>query len=529
MPAKVLFIGLDAGSAALIHRFVNEGSMPTFARLERDGVLCRLESPLRTLPGAVWPEISTGISCGKMAEFYHPGQLRTGESRIRPLTGPDTDPERYFWTKASRAGRAVAVMDMPQTAIAQDFNGVQLCEWGLHDRNFMISSHPPELLGELRARHGDHPVQGRACDTLASLDGHGVLLDSLLDGCRRKADLLLDVMDRGDWDLFACVFGETHCGGHQFWHLLDKSHPQHPADAPQRMRDAMKLLYSAVDEGMGRVIERAGPGATVIALASHGIGPYVGGPQLLPEVLSRLGMASVQDTPARRRLRALHGQARYLPYGIKRLLRKATGIPVLHRAQAGIGALLDPFVSPGTRAGAVKNNRCGAIRLNLKGREPFGAVTPGAEAAALVAELRAELMALTLPGTDKPIIDSIVSAEEAFGPGHHPDVPDLMIRFRADIGRIEACWSPRVGTVAIPINSPGYPRTGDHVPNTRMWAAGPGVAAGQRLPDGSVLDIAPTILELLGVPPGDVDGRTLPLRPLPATARRRSGPVSAGR
>ncbi len=512
MPAKVLFIGLDAASAALIRRFTVEGAMPTFARLEREGVLCRLESPLQTLPGAIWPEISTGISCGKMAEFYHPGQLRTGESRIRPMTKADTDPERYFWAKASRAGRRVAAIDMPQTALLRDLNGIQLCEWGLHDRNFSMASQPPGLLDELRALYGDHPIQGRACDMLASQHGHEALLDGLLEGCRAKADMMIDLIDRDSWDLFACVFGEPHCGGHQFWHLLDKSHPNHPADAPQRLRDAMKLLYSAIDEGVGRLIDKAGPGATVIALSSHGMGPYVGGTQLLPEVLSRLGMASVHDTPARRWLRALHGKARYLPYGVKRPLRKATGIAALRRAQAEIGALLDPFDSPGTRAGAVKNNRCGAIRLNLKGREPFGSVAPGIEANALLAELRTELMALKLPGTDKPIIDRIIGAEEAFGPDHHPDVPDLMIRFRADIGRLEACQSPRVGTVAVPINSPGYPRTGDHVPNTRLWAAGPGIPAGQRLPDGSVLDIAPTILGLLGVPGGDVDGRPLPLQ-----------------
>lgn len=512
VPTRVLFIGLDAASAALIHRFAGEGAMPTFARLERDGVLCRLESPLRTLPGAIWPEISTGISGGMTGEFYHPGQIRTGEAHIRPLEESEIDPERYFWVKASRAGRRVAAIDMPQTALLPELNGIQLCEWGLHDRNFRIASHPPGLLDEIRALYGDHPIQGRACDTLASQDSLEMLLDGLLEGCRIKSDMLADLIGRESWDLFACVFGEPHCAGHQLWHLIDKSHPEHPADTPAQLRDAMKRLYSAIDEGMGRLIAQAGPGATVIVLSSHGMGPYVGGTQLLPEVLSRLGMASVRDTPARRRLRTLHGKARYLPFGLKRLLRRAMGLGALRRAQAGIGALLDPFVSPGTRAGAVNNNRCGAIRLNLKGREPFGSVAPGAEANALIAELRAELLALRQPGSGKTIIDSIISASEAFGPDHHPDVPDLMIRFRTDIGRIEACQSPRVGVVAAPINSPGYPRTGDHVPNTRLWAAGPGIAAGRRLPDGDVTDIAPTILDLLGVPWGDGDGQALQLR-----------------
>lgn len=513
MSAKVLFIGLDAGSAALIHRFRRDGAMPTFARLEQSGSAFRLSSPLKSLPGAIWPEISTGVSGGKMGEFYHPGQLRTGEARIRPLRPDESHTEQYFWTRASRGGRRVAAIDIPQTALPSSLNGVQLCEWGLHDRNFEIVSEPPGLLGELRARYGDHPVQGRACDTWADDDGHEILLDNLLKGIGAKTELLLDVMDREPWDLFACVFGETHCAGHQFWHLLDRTHPRHPADVPPRLRDALKLVYEAIDAGMARLIERAGPDVTVLALASHGMGPYVGGPQLLPEVLSRLGMAGRPDTAPRRRLRALHDRARYLPRPVKLMLRKALGFAALRRAQASIGVMSEPFESPATRAGAVRNNRCGAIRLNLEGREPFGSVAPGAEAEALVAELRAELMALVRPDTGRPIVEGVDTAEEVFGANHHPDLPDLIIRFRTDAGVIEACASPRIGTVAVPVNSPGYPRTGDHVPQSRLWAAGPGIPAGRRVDGGGVLDIAPTILRLLDVAvAGDMDGKALDLR-----------------
>ena len=52
----------------------------------------------------------------------------------------------------------------------------------------------------------------------------------------------------------------------------------------------------------------------------------------------------------------------------------------------------------------------------------------------------------------------------------------------------------------MPINSPGYPRTGDHTVESRLWIAGTGVPAGQRLATANVLDLAPTILQELGVP-----------------------------
>src|SRR5690606_30003131 len=146
---------------------------------------------------------------------------------------------------------------------------------------------------------------------------------------------------------------------------------------------------------------------------------------------------------------------------------------------------------PTCRAAPVENNRVGGIRLNVAGREPCGRVAPGAEADALVDELRTELLALRLPGTDEPIVRAVHTPVEAFGPDHHPDLPDLMVVFRRDLGPLDRCWSPRVGLVEVPIGTPRLPRTGDHTDASRLWAAGPGIPAGTRLEPGDVLDVAP--------------------------------------
>ena len=94
----------------------------------------------------------------------------------------------------------------------------------------------------------------------------------------------------------------------------------------------------------------------------------------------------------------------------------------------------------------LSNNRCAAVRLNLAGREPNGQVQPGPEANTLLDELRAELEALEQPGTRERIVARVVTADEAFGPNHHPDVPDLMVAFRQDLGLLEAAESPRFGS-----------------------------------------------------------------------------------
>jgi len=515
MSARVLVIGLDAAEATLIERWAADGALPGFAELIARGSHCRLANSLETLPGAIWPEIESGRSCGKLPLYYHPVQLHTGEARMRPILAEEVDPDDYYWTVASRAGRRVAAIDMPQSVRCPGLNGIQLMEWGLHDRNFAVASEPPSLLEELRGRHGDHPI--RVCDDHGETGaGYETLRRGVMSGIERKTALLLELLGREPWDLFTCAYGETHCVGHQFWHFQDARHPRHDPAAPAALREAIRDAYVRIDAGIRALVAAAGPAATVLVLTSHGMGLYVGGYHLLGEVLARLGLSSAPDTPIRRGLRGIHRLARRLPRGLKPHLRRLLDHGEVRFAQAAVGALLDPLESPRTRAAALYNNRCGAIRINLRGREPMGEVAPGNEARALVEEIREALLELEHPASGEKIVARATTAEEAFGRDHHPDVPDLMVLFRDDLGVIESCRSTRIGTVRIPLYTNRMPRTGDHTVESRLWAAGPGIGAGRRLPEGNVLDVAPTVLRLLGVAaPTAVDGRALAIHAAP--------------
>lgn len=509
MPARVMVIGLDAAESTLLKQWASEGYLQSFAHLSAAGCVCRLDNSLETLPGAIWPELVGGRSCGKSPRYYHRRQLHTGEARMRPITPEEAARDPYYWMLASQAGCRVAVIDQPQTVLVPHMNGLQLIEWGLHDRNFDIASEPPELLDEIRARYGDHPVQ--ACDLHGEKrEGYERLLGNLLAGVRRKTALSLDLLGRERWDLFSCTYGETHCAGHQFWHFFDPLHPAYDPAAPPHLREAIRSVYRQIDEGVGALIDAAGPDATVLVVASHGMGPAIGGPQLLPEVLVRLGMGSTPHAAATYQIRRLQTVVSHAPRRLQSFLRRLANTRAVGRFQASAGCLLDPLESYQTRAAALRNNRCGAIRLNLKGREPFGRVEPGPEAASLIAELRSELLALGHPATGEPIVKKVVTATEAFGSGHHPDVPDLLVTFRTDLGPLEACWSHRVGHVRVANYHPNIPRTGDHTVESCLWLKGPGLPVGIELVASNVLDLAPTVLRLLDVPlPDTLDGRPL--------------------
>jgi predicted AlkP superfamily phosphohydrolase/phosphomutase len=269
---------------------------------------------------------------------------------------------------------------------------------------------------------------------------------------------------------------------------------------------ALRDVYVLLDAAVGRLLERVEPDTRVFVVASHGMGLYSGGPKLLPEFLDRIGMSATRDSALRRELQPRY-LVRHLPASWLPALRKLSALPRVRGVRRGLGGLRKQLEDPGTRAAAFENNRCGAIRLNLRGREPNGRVEPGAEARAVKEEIRRELLALRHVESGEPAVVRVVFAEEAFGPEHHRDVPDILVVFRSDLGVLEAVQSPRIGTLRVSNVDPGSPRSGDHTVESRLWVSG---ASGEGR--GNVLDLASTVLAALDVAPSRaLDGRPLAL------------------
>lgn len=148
------------------------------------------------------------------------------------------------------------------------------------------------------------------------------------------------------------------------------------------------------------------------------------------------------------------------------------------------------------------------LYLNVRGREGQGIVEPGAEAAALKAELIERLTGL-MDGEKGE-----VGIREAFDPAklyHGPyleNAPDLLIGYNHGY---RVSWDCATGVVAGPVfedNRKAW--SGDHCVDPRLV---PGVLFCNRAiqaPDPALVDIAPTALWLFGLePPAYMDGKVL--------------------
>lgn len=489
-------IGFDALEPTAL---TDAARFPTFFDLAGRGAHGRLVGHHEYLTDTVWPEIRTGTSSIRTGIYYAPLQFRTGERRARALRNDELAPDRFYWNVAADAGGRVAAIDQPLVRRRRVGPEAEIAEWGTHDwgtfeRETRSICHDPRLL-PIVERVGPHPVG--ECNRIndGTVGSRRRLLSLLHLGIDAHSDLIEQSLAADSWDLFTAVYGESHCAGHHFWPPL--AGESGDLDTAQPGTAVIESVYRHLDSALARVLAAIPSGATVIVYGSHGMAPTDEGAFLVGDVLERTGMLA--GNRRRRRIAAL------VPERLRGVIRRVVGGAALQRA----GLTVDRgFGDPATLAVPLPNSRHGAIRLAVAGRDPGGALVPGSDGyRETVSTIRAAFGELRLVGSMEPVVEDVVLVDEVFGAERHPDLPDILVRFRTDIGMISACESPRVGRIELIRRSH---RTGEHGTPGAIWMVGPGIAPGRDLGDVRTVDIAPTVLASLGVGRPDwMDGTPL--------------------
>jgi predicted AlkP superfamily phosphohydrolase/phosphomutase len=511
MSAKVLFLAFDALEEALVDKWAAEGLMPTFAQLGERGTTYELDSAMEYFPDAGWTELITGRNAAAAGLYWQPEQVHVGEPRLR-ANRPEDVPAP-FWRHASGAGRRVAIIDSVYAQPEAGVNGVVLRDWGVHSAGYGRGSDPPEYVDEIVARYGDYPIphgwseeeqRSWGCDAESETrDSLERMPRQLAEATELKTRVVLGELEREDWDLFFAGFHEGHCAGHQLWHFMDEASPWYEADAPPELKDGIKNSYRRLDGSLAQVLAQVGPDTDVFVLLTRGMATSVGGWQLLPEILVRLGYSSAGSVAGSVRSR--------LPAPVTKLVKTVVRGRLRARLKSAAGTPMHPLENPRTKAAWVRCGLTGAIRLNVRGRDPYGCVEPGEEYDAICADLIQELEALRDTESGRLVVIEAVRTDKVFGEHHHPNLPDVLVRYRQETA-ITSVTSPRIGTVSKPARDEHFLRSGEHTPHVRLWHLGPGAAPGGTMNEGHIRDVSATVLERLGVPiPEDLDGRPLPL------------------
>lgn len=496
MPPTILVIGIDGGTFGIIDPLIEQGRLPNLARLIGAGMRATLASTVPPLTPVAWGAFMTGCGPGKHGTYGFL-RVRPEDYSVQFLNGSHLRAPT-LWEILNDHGLRCGVHNVPWTYPPRPIGGFMLS--GLDAPHFGPDiAHPPGLFERVVGATGSYfekfvPPQAVARDVarLARQVEQGGTVARWLAGAEAT-------------DLFMTVFGSTDHVQHNFWSA------RHQGAQGAEVEDVIDFTYERVDREIGRLLdERADAETTVIVLSDHGAGPCKGGFNLDRWLEQRrwLAFRQVRDRPmdalrrmalgAARRLSSARVRAKLQRFGPRARERLATAWATQH---------ID-----WSQTKAYSWSDYGNLQLNVRGRQAAGLVGPGAEYEALREEIIQALLELRHPRDGGPVVGRVHRPEEVYAGPHLGEAPDLIVETLDYTYEIITHLTP-AGPVRRELDQGIFPsplRSGTHRREGILIAAGPTIRRGARSDGARIVDLAPTILHLLGSPvPAYMDGRVL--------------------
>jgi predicted AlkP superfamily phosphohydrolase/phosphomutase len=491
----LLIIGFDGATFDLIRPWAAEGHLPNLARLMQDGVTADLASTLPPVTSPAWPTFMTGVNPGKhgVFDFIQPhGENFTlvNSTRIRQPT---------LWRRLSEMGYRVGVLNVPVTYPPQEVNGFMVTDI-LSPRNAVIS-YPPDLIDRYETEMGPYRV---APDIQYKSGNEAEFIADIYDLIHHHGRWALKLMQAEPVDVLMVHFIAMDIAKHALWRFMDHNHARYE---PSPWEHAIRDGYSLVDDYIGRLIDQLPAGSKTIVMSDHGFGPLKnmvnlnvffmqkGLLKLKPDLMTQLKAWAFRKgiTPAT----AYQWISRLgLQNSIARVSKKARNDIV--------GKFLSFDSVDWSRTIAYSMGHVGQVYLNRVGREPHGIVTE-AEYDRRLAEVSEALSELH-DDAGQPILTRLIRGRDAYNGPFAGLGPDLHLEL--DHYAMIAC--PLFATEGKVMTNQIRGDSGCHRREGIFIAQGSGIRSGAELPEASILDLGPTILQLLGEPvPAIMDGRVL--------------------
>ena len=495
--------------------------MPNLARLKARGCYGTTESVEGFFVGSTWPSLYTSSNPARHG-FHYQYQVFPGDYALKEMGSGRLAQGTSFWEEMSVAEKRICILDVPLSQPCQSINGIQLVEWGSHDAIGGFAAVPPEFGSRILEDFGMHPV-GAHCDApRTNVDDIAAFRQQLRAGVETRTQMTLALLQQERWHFVMQVFSETHCAGHQCWHLHDASHPAFDLLRTDAVGDVVHDVYKAVDEAVGRILD-ASVDSTVIVFSSHGMSYWYGADFLLKDILVRLGVATGWNKTFAARGKEISGRAisalwMQLPerarQALKAWLRPEPGVTPQRGPKPGL-----PVDPSNSLCFPVRNGMAhSGIRLNLIGRERNGLLSRGDEEEAFIRELTTDLLDIVDERTRQPLVSRVLRTKEVCQGPLMEGLPDLLVEWSSvtptgsapvadGVGSEVAVSSPKIGRLT---GRNDFGRTGEHRRYGMLIGAGKHVIPGDLNRTVSVLDLAPTFCRLVDVDMKDAEGTAIP-------------------
>lgn len=520
---RVLVIGIDGATFRLMRPLMDKGYMPFLRRVEQQGALGALTTIYPPVTAPAWSSFMTGKNPGKhgVYEFLH---RKRGTLEQIPVNAGMLGSET-LWEMMSKAGKRMVIVSVPLCYPPFPVNGTLLSDF-LAPKGARDLSYPPELLGQVEAQFGEYLLYHKQVYTQ---DNVANVLAELEEHTSYRTRVAAHLLQRDPWD-FAMVYYEgTDRLQHELWHILDATSPMHNPQEAAQFGERTRHYYLLLDDNVRQLAELAlaqDPDTTIILMSDHGFGAIHKFVNFNIWLLQEGFLQLKRDLPTRLK-RALFALGFTPSLGYKLSMNFGFANLRLSQGMTNRNQILD-WVRRGflsfhnvdwTRTRAFSSGNYGQIFVNLRGREPFGSVEPN-EFGKVREEITARLAALCDPQTGERVVAKIYAQSEIFwGPfvDDAPDIAFLLTENYKALGTLEFASNRIV--------EPAFGNSGDHRMDGFVGLLGKEIKPGITVENANIMDVAPTILYLMGLPiPADLDGQAL-TAPLSETWLAAAAPV----
>ncbi|MBN1641017.1 MAG: alkaline phosphatase family protein [Anaerolineae bacterium] len=455
---RLLVIGLDCLDPGLTFDLWAD-DLPTLTRLTREGTYGRLESTIPPITVPAWTCMLSGHDPGEHGLYGFRNRADHGYVQMR-LANADSIRFPRVWDYVSAAGGESIVVGVPQTYPVQPIAGLMVSGF-LTPSTMSAYTHPPSLRDEIHEVVGAYMLDVPDFRTSDKVR----LLQDIYRMSRQRFDLVEHLLQtRPNWDLFMFVDMGPDRIHHGLWKHMDPRHPKHRPGNP--FEQTIRTYYRFLDERIGRLLALLPAGTPVLVMSDHGAQAMQGG-ICINDWLIEHGYLVLDDKPP--------------------------GVVSLD--------LCEVDWSRTTAWGA--GGYYGRVFLNVAGREPQGTIPPD-RYDAFCGELAAGLA--SIPDMAGEALDTRVYRPQSAYAHVHGVPPDLIVYFGDLAWR--SVGSVGNGSIHVTENDTG-PDDANHAQHG-MYVLRRTDACGGRRVDHTWRAIAPTMLDLLGLPiPDELDRERL--------------------
>ncbi|HUB67753.1 MAG TPA: alkaline phosphatase family protein [Candidatus Methylacidiphilales bacterium] len=513
---QIIIIGLDAAVLTLVEPWVAEGKLPHLAALIKNGISGTLESVIPPLTPAAWTSFMTGKNPGKHGIYNFMEHQPDGYGLL--FTSGANRRAETLWKIANQAGLTVGVMNTPFTYPPEKLNGFQIS--GL-DTPSPASAfiHPPELRKEIEENLGPLKLDLRYLGFMTNFEKRAQVLDELKASDAQWRRLALYLLDKHPQDIMMFTFMSIDTIQHYFWHYMDKNHFYHDAEGAVLFQNAILECYQRLDATVGEIVQRLDDQATVLVVSDHGQAAVSDRTLCINRILAQSGLLVCKPAPFWKTLleRIVSPAYNFLRSKLTSAQKVAIA-RIFPKMRDSVDSMVTSYSNIDWSKTKAFCHEAWAtppsVSINLKGVKPQGIVEP-ADYEKVMKDVVAALQTVKDPRTNQPVIQKIYRRDEIYSGPFTDRAPDLTLEWW---GESPFNTKPSLGSEAgeppLKIEKPHPLRMsewcGNHVLHGILVGRGPRLRSGVSCSGARLIDLAPTILALLGLPiPSDMDGRVL--------------------